>query len=269
MDRLLLVPSLAIYAALSFAHLLPGVGGAWPERVARPATVIAVVLHAIAFLVGVSAGSVSPGLPEALSATALGAIVGWLLADQGRLGALGMFLSPLAAVLLGTSLVVPHRGGVAALAAAPKEVWLPLHLGLVFAGVGGFALSFGVGVAYLWVRSRLRQRKLTGMKRLPPLGLLDRIQLRATLFGFVFLTLGIAVGGAWAAATLPEPWAFDPKVVFTGVVWLWYGAALQGRLLFGLTGRWSALASIVGFAGMVFSLLVINVLFSTFHGYGS
>jgi ABC-type transport system involved in cytochrome c biogenesis permease subunit len=92
------------------------------------------------------------------------------------------------------------------------------------------------------------------------------VQFRSTLFGFVFLTLGIAVGGVWAAASLNEPWVLDPKVVFTLALWVWYGISLQARLTSGLRGRWSALFSIVGFTGMVFSMLVLNFV-SGWHGY--
>ena len=88
------------------------------------------------------------------------------------------------------------------------------------------------------------------------------------LFGFVFLTLGIGAGGAWAAASLTEPWAVDPKVLFTLLIWVWYGLALQVRLVAGRRGRWTALFSIVGFAGLLFSLIGVNFLVSGFHAYG-
>ena len=45
------------------------------------------------------------------------------------------------------------------------------------------------------------------------------------------------------------------------------GAALQVRLVAGGRGRWTALFSIVGFAGLLFSLLGVNFLYSGFHGY--
>jgi ABC-type transport system involved in cytochrome c biogenesis permease subunit len=183
-----------------------------------------------------------------------------------RTRALGLLLAPLSTVLLGTAMFVPHRT-VIALAETGASAWLPIHLGLIFAGLGGFSLSFAVGVIYLFVRSRLKTKKLLGLGRFPSLEVLDRIQFRAMLFGFVFLTLGIAAGGAWAAASLTEPWTLDPKVLFTLVIWLWYGVALQVRLVAGWRGRWSALFSIVGFSGLVFSLIGFNFIVEGWHGY--
>jgi ABC-type transport system involved in cytochrome c biogenesis permease subunit len=178
-----------------------------------------------------------------------------------------MLLAPLALVTLGTAMVVPHRS-VIALEETGVSPWLPVHLGLMFAGLGGFALSFAVGIAYLLVRWRLKHRRFDSLGRLPPLELLDRVQFRSTLFGFVFLTLGIGAGGAWAAMSLGEPWLVDPKVLFTLVIWLWYGIALQVRIVAGMRGRWSALFSIVGFGGMIFSMVALNWFVSGWHGYG-
>ena len=122
---------------------------------------------------------------------------------------------------------------------------------------------------FLFVRSRLKGKKnLAALKRLPSLEVLDRIQFRSTLFGFAFLTLGIAAGGAWAAASLTEPFFFDPKVLLTLVIWAWYGIALQVRLVAGWRGRWSALFSIVGFSGLIFSMLVLNFVVQGWHAYG-
>lgn len=266
MERVPYVLPLVLYGILAFAHLLPGVWFAVEQR-ARAIGVVAVALHALALGVSIAFGDEPPGFPEALSAASLGIMVAFVAIGAGKLRALGLLLVPLALVTLGTSLVVPHRQ-VAALDETGPSPWLPVHLGLMFSGLAGFALSFAVGVVYLLVRWRLKHRQFQSLGKLPPLEVLDRVQFRATLFGFVFLTLGIGAGGLWAAASLDEPWLLDPKVLFTLVIWAWYGIALQVRLVAGMRGRWSALFSIVGFAGMVFSMVALNFLVSGWHGYG-
>jgi ABC-type transport system involved in cytochrome c biogenesis permease subunit len=265
MDRLPLILPLAAYSALAFVHLLPGVAPAVEKR-ARGLAIIGVVAHVIALALAIATGTHRTGFPEALSAASLGLMAAYVVVADGRLRALGMVLAPLALVLAATSLVVPHAD-VAALDEVGPSPWLPVHIGLMFAGMAGFGLSFAVGCAYLFVRWRLKTRKLEALGRLPPLELLDRLQFRSTLFGFVFLTLGIGAGGLWAATRLGEPWVFDPKVVFTLVIWGWYALVLQARLLGGMRGRWSALFAIVGFCGMIFSMLALNFLISGWHGY--
>ncbi|MFT4627471.1 MAG: ABC-type transport system involved in cytochrome c biogenesis permease subunit [Myxococcota bacterium] len=267
MERIPYIFVLACYAIATIGHLLPGVLGARVEARVRTVVAVGAVAHLLTLVGGAALSILPPGFPEALSATSLGIVLAYVWVGEGRLRAVGMLMVPLALVLLGTSQVVPHHQ-VAALADTGRSAWLPLHLGLVFAGIGGFGLSSAVGVVYLWTRRRLKAKRFDGLGRMPSLEVLDRIQFRAMLFGFTFLTLGIGAGGAWAAASLHEAWSVDPKVLFTLLIWLWYGAALQVRLVLGRRGRWTALFSIAGFGGLVFSLLGVNFLVAGWHGYG-
>ncbi|MFK7927949.1 MAG: inner membrane protein YpjD [Myxococcota bacterium] len=267
MERLPYLVPIVCYAVLALDHLIPKALGGWVRARGRWIAIIATVVHLLTLVVSSVYQGGTPGFGEALSAAALGMMVAYtMVGGSARLRALGLLLAPLSTVLLGTAMVVPHRT-VAALAQTGTSAWLPLHLGLIFAGIGGFSLSFAVGILYLVVRGRLKAKKLAGLNRLPSLEVLDRIQFRATLFGFVFLTLGIAAGGAWAAASFSESWSLDPKVLFTVLIWVWYGVALQVRLVAGWRGRWSALFSIIGFSGLVFSLIGFNFLVQGWHGY--
>ncbi|MEZ4241450.1 MAG: cytochrome c biogenesis protein CcsA [Myxococcota bacterium] len=265
MERLPYIAVIVAWGFISLGHLLPDVVGERPRAWSRAAAAAAVAVHAITLVY--AALWMPPGLSEALSATALGVGIAYVAVVRRGLRALGLLLAPLVMVLVGTSLVVPHAT-VTALAHTGVSPWLPIHLGLTFAGIAGFALSSAVGVLYLWARGRLKAKKFAGMSRLPSLEVLDRIQFRAMLFGFVFLTLGIGAGGVWAAATLTESWEIDPKVWFTVLIWAWYGGAVQMRVVAGRRGRWTAMFSIVGFFGLIFSLLGLNFLLSGWHGYG-
>lgn len=267
MERLPYIVVLVGWAFVSVGHLLPDVMGERLRAYLRPVAVASVVLHALTLAVG-AVVTQWVGFPEALSATALGVGIAYATVARKNLRALGLLLAPLAMVVLGTSLVVPHRT-VAALEETGTSAWLPVHLGLMFAGMGGFALSSVVGVVYLWARNRLKRKDFRHLQSLPSLEVLDRIQFRAMLFGFLFLTLGIGAGGIWAAASLEEPWGVDFKVWFTVFIWAWYAAALQMRLVAGRRGRWTALFSIVGFSGLLFSLVGLNFLLGGWHAYGN
>ena len=267
MERLPYILVLGAWALVTLIHLLPEVVGSRVGAHVRSLGLFAVVVHAAALVIGGLTSPYPTGFPEALSATALGMGVAYVWLAGRNLQAMGMLLAPLTVVLVGTAMVVPHRT-VVALEETGYSAWLPIHLGLIFAGLAGFAVSSAVGVMFLWVRARLKQKRIAGLARLPSLDVLDRFQFRAMLFGFVFLTLGIGAGGAWAAASLTEPWALDPKIIFTLCIWAWYGLALQMRLVAGRRGRWTALFSIVGFGGLVFSLVGLNFLLSGWHTYG-
>jgi len=260
MEHWAYIPALAIYGALSFFTLLPGVFKSF-SKYALPLVLAAVASHSIAIGLHLWRHTFSASLPDALSAASLGLMVWYASRAQARIKTV---IVPLALVLLATALVVPS-GEVAALTNMGVSPWLPLHLGLMFAGLAGCAWSFVVGIAYLLVRWHLKNRRFDALGSLPSLEILDRNQYKSTLFGFTFLTLGIGVGGLWAATTLAEPWFLDAKVVFTLLVWAWYGITLVARHN-GVTGRWGAAFSIIGFSGMIFSILFVNLLVSGWHG---
>ncbi len=267
MDRVAALVVLAGYALSAVALLVPG---RFPTVASKGRVWVgsAAAVHLVWLLGSLVDRRHPAGLGDALSATGFAVAVAYAWVGRSRLDALGMFLVPVAAVLVATSFFVPAQS-IPAIAETGFSVWLPIHLSLVFAGLGGFALSSVVGSVYLWSRQRLKQKRFAGMGRLPSLELLDRVQFRAMLFGFTALTLGIAAGGAWAIVALDhDVWAGDPKVWFTVCVWGWYAAALQLRLVLGRRGRWTAWFSILGFGGMVFSLLGLNFLVGGFHAYG-
>ena len=268
MIRLLYIPVLALYGWLTMVHLLPAWVGERAVARARTVAAFAAVLHFSALIWLVFEGGATPGIQEGLSAISLGVVVAYAWVGIGRVRALGMLVMPFALVLLGTALVVPSHS-IRALEDTGYSPWLPVHLALVFSGIGGFGLSSIVGVVYLWARDRLKKKRFDGLQRLPSLEVLDRIQFRAMLFGFIFLTLGIGAGGAWAAASLHHAWTVDAKVWTVVLIWFWYGLALQVRLVGGRRGRWTALFSIVGFGGLLFSLVGVNYLVSGWHGYAS
>lgn len=267
MERLPYILVIAAWAYVTVGHLLPEVLGPRLSERTRAVASFAAVVHVLALVIGALTSPYPVGLPEAISSMSLGLGVAYVWLARRQLRAVGMLLAPLSLVLLGTALVVPHRS-VAALEETGYSAWLPIHLGLIFSGLAGFAVSSVVGMMFLYVRRNLKEKRFSAISRLPSLEVLDRFQFRAMLFGFVFLTLGIGAGGAWAAASLADPWAFDPKIGFTLLIWAWYGAALQVRLVSGRRGRWTALFSIVGFAGLVFSMVGLNFLLSGWHSYG-
>lgn len=268
MQHLLYIVVLLVYAVVTVVHLLPSfLPQGLAERV-RVLAVVGILLHLVALAGDALLSQWSIGLPEALSSVSLGVMISYAAVATGRQRALGILLAPLGLVALGTGLVVPHQQVTALQTEAAVNPWLPVHLMLLFTGVGGFALSGTVGALYLYVHKALKAKRFDVVSRLPSLDSLDRIQFRAMLFGFCALSLGIGAGGMLAVASFQESWVMDPKVLYTVFVWFVYGAALQSRVVWGRRGRFTAWFSISGFALMVFSLVGLNFfLSSSWHAY--
>jgi ABC-type transport system involved in cytochrome c biogenesis permease subunit len=258
---------LVLYAVSAVLHLRSGLREEASPREARLAALTGVFVHATALVYEAVFTSHMPGFSESLSAVGLGVMVAYAWVDRRRIQSLGMYLAPVGAVMVLASALAPSPK-VTALAELGASWWLPVHLGLVFAGIAGFCLELVVGLAQLVVRRRLKRKQLGGLARFPSLETLDRIQVRSLLFGLGCLALGIAAGGVWASSQLGGAWLSDPKVLFTCVIWLWYAASLAVRLFVGWHGRWSMILSLMGFLGLVFSVIGLDFVTGGFHAYG-
>lgn len=258
---------LCLYVASAWLHLRAGYRDQPAPRASRVTALAGLVLHGAALGYEAVFTSVVPGFAESLSAVGFGVMAAYAWVDRRRVHSLGMYLAPVGSVMVAASMLAPSPK-VTALAELGASWWLPVHLGLVFAAIAAFCLEFVVGLAQLVVRRRLKRKQLGGLSRFPSLETLDRIQLRSLLFGLGCLALGILAGGMWAASTLREAWWFDPKVLFTAMIWVWYAGSLGVRLTAGWHGRWSMVLSLLGFLGLIFSVFGFDFVTAGFHAYG-
>jgi len=180
----------------------------------------------------------------------------------------GPFLLPLIAVL--------QVAGVAQWGAAHESLGLHhlpgslvgWHVGVMLLGYGFLAASFVSAGLYLLQERNLRVKRWGPIYyRLPSLESLDLWGGRFVYVGFLLLTIGMAVGIAFAQGLWQQPWRWDPKVVFTVLIWLVYAGYLLMRNLRGWGGRWAAWWSVIGMAGLLINYLVVNAL-SYMHRYG-
>ncbi|MFH1138053.1 MAG: c-type cytochrome biogenesis protein CcsB [Pseudomonadota bacterium] len=151
-----------------------------------------------------------------------------------------------------------------------KSAWLTLHLGAVFIGYAFFGLAGLIGLMYLAQEAQIKRRK-TGkiFKRLPSLNLLDNLNYYCLTLGFPLITLGIFTGAFLSRIAFGTYWRWDPKEVWTMVVWLVYAVLLHQRLTVGWRGRRAAVMAIVGFAVICFTFLGVSVLFPSYHSFES
>lgn len=195
------------------------------------------------------------------------ATLGWLGAGAAvvmglkreKTRVVGAFLAPLALGLaLGGMLVGQNPA-----AFLPEELasaWLPFHTVSNYASLTLFALAFGCGVVYLIQHARLKNKRLPvaasdqGL-RLPSLEVLDRLNRRSFTLGLAFLTIGILTGTLWAIHGAAEGVNLRPKAVVTVGLWLLYALAWQARSLLGWGGRKAAWIAIVGFIGVIVSVV--------------
>ncbi|MFT4978425.1 MAG: ABC-type uncharacterized transport system permease subunit [Myxococcota bacterium] len=260
MIRLLLVFALLFYvargAASWSAHL--------KERLQAPWVLWAGIgAHSLGLIGELVLDGTRSTLHLALAGLALSLMLGnAYLQRKPRMDALEGVLLPLSALLLGLSLIAPGQAS-----GAPLTWWLPVHIGFTVLGFGGLALTFSLSVLYLWVRRRLKAKKLVGIGRLPSLRALDDLNQQCMILGFVSLTAGMASGALWTVlgdAVLSD--GMDVTVYATVALWLWYAVGLHFRLIAGYRGQIAAWFGVVGFGGVSLIMVSATLLFNSFHG---
>lgn len=184
---------------------------------------------------------------------------------QFKLKILGVYVAPLATLVMGVSARLP---------VSPEKVqdtfksfWLIFHVVVIFMGEAAFALACGVGILYLFQESAIKTKKRGFFyKRLPSLDFLDSVGYTCIVTGFTLLTVGLIGGFVYAKAIWGHFWSWDPKEVWSGVTWLFYAALLHERLTVGWRGRKSAIMSIIGFGVILFTFLGVNFFLKGHHG---
>lgn len=143
------------------------------------------------------------------------------------------------------------------------------HAVLALVGYAAFAVAASYAFLFLRLYRELKAGKFTVFfGKLPPLEVLERMMSGALVVGFVALTGAVIAGVVWAREVLPPgEWLGDVKILATLVTWALYAGALLLRRLRRWQGREMAIASLAGFATVLFSLFAVNLWFSDFHSF--
>jgi HemX protein len=145
-----------------------------------------------------------------------------------------------------------------------------LHVTTSVFGYAALMLAAIYGGLYLLLFRAIRRNQFGAIfEHIPSLQRLERYGLRATAFGFIFLTLSIALGAILYTRIPPEvtitQFLVDPKVLTTVLVWLVFGTTLLVRRVMHVEGRRLVLFWMSGFALTLLSMTIINWVGTAFH----
>jgi len=189
---------------------------------------------------------------------------------------IGTFVTPL---LAGLQLLV--AGGDAPTTASAAVLgegrFLAFHVGALLSAYASFALACVIGLTYVLLFRELKTRTPgVFFSRLPPLQVLDRMNLRAVTVGWLLLTVGLIAGAFWlvdARATMPHDprvaamTPLDPKILLAVSCWLLYSGQIAARRWGGLSARRTAWLSALGFALVLLNFLPVAYFFSRSHNF--
>lgn len=127
-----------------------------------------------------------------------------------------------------------------------RDSWLLLHVVMVLIGYVGLLMTALAALFYLIQERQLKSKRPSlFFERLPPLAILDNLISTSMSFGFVFITLGVIAGSAWAFIESGTRWIADPKVGISLVTWLFCLIMVFLRVTAGWRGRKAALLALV------------------------
>jgi len=265
-----------LYAAAAAAYIAHF---ARPEpRTGRAATaLLGAALVAHTFLIGMQ--TMQAGFAPLVGTTAAISAFVWLfglsylyieLTTDER--AMGTFVTVLLAALAILPALNPSSEPRPALLRSPL---FTVHVLSMLFAYASFALAFVLGITYVLLFKEIKAKHLGFFyARLPSLQILDVMNARAIVVGWLFLTVGLIVGGVWATqlggSTDPRAQAMhvaDPKILFALLSWGTYTFALFARRTIGWSGRRAAWLSAIAFVIVLLNLLPVGYFLTRSHNF--
>ena len=146
--------------------------------------------------------------------------------------------------------------------------WLMIHVSVIVASYGPFAIGFILGLVALLLmiltNKTNKERMLINIKELTIINEL------ALTVGLVMLTIGNFLGGMWANESWGRYWGWDPKETWALISIMIYAFVIHMRLVPGLRGRWLYnLMSVLAFGSILMTYFGVNFYLSGLHAYAS
>ena len=186
---------------------------------------------------------------------------------------MGMFVAILMVVLFLIPALDPQVSPRPAVLRSPLFTF---HVMSMLFAYASFALAFVLGVTYVLLFKEIKAKHLGFFyTRLPSLQVLDSMNQRAIVVGWIFLTIGLIVGAIWTAQVRgsyadPRVQAMslqDPKIVAAIVCWMVYSFEAFAARRLGWGGRRTAYLSALGFAIVMLNFVPISYFLTNSHNF--
>jgi len=190
---------------------------------------------------------------------------------------LGIFILP---IIVALQLLPAMRGAVV----EPRSPVLehPLfwtHVAAMLGAYASFALAAVIGVTYVLQFKEIKAKHLDFFfTRLPSLQVLDVMNSRTVVIGWLLMTIGLIAGALWVSQALaiapsdPRVQAMslsDPKISVALMTWAVYTFQLVARRAIGWRGRRAAYVSAIGFAIILLNFVLISYFLTDSHNFGA
>ena len=150
-----------------------------------------------------------------------------------------------------------------------KSYWLIIHVAIITASYGFFALSLIIAIIVLlfYIIAGKQIFELHEKVTIKELTIVSEMSLSIGLFALV---VGNFLGGIWANESWGRYWSWDPKETWAFISIMIYVLVIHLRLVPGLRGRWMFhVATMFAFASIVMTYFGVNYYLSGLHSYAA
>jgi cytochrome c-type biogenesis protein CcsB len=179
---------------------------------------------------------------------------------------LGLFVVTPVLLVLGVALVSWYTEA-AELMPSLQSYWLVIHVTVAVLASAVFFIGAMTGILYLWQDSVERSGATSVLNRFPPARTLERLTYGLHVVAFPLWTFTLIAGAIWARQAWASYWNWDPKEVWTFIIWVVYAAYLHARVTSGWSKQRATWIALAGFACIIINYTVVNLFFVGQHSY--
>ena len=179
---------------------------------------------------------------------------------------LGLFVVTPVLLVLGIALVLWYTEA-AELMPALQSYWLVIHVAVAVIATAIFFLGAATAMLYLGQDRAESTGAVSFFNRLPNSRSLERLTYGLHVIAFPLWTFTLIAGAIWAEKAWGSYWNWDPKEVWTFVIWVVYAAYLHARVTSGWSKQKATYIALAGFICVLINYGVVNLFFVSQHSY--
>jgi cytochrome c-type biogenesis protein CcsB len=149
-----------------------------------------------------------------------------------------------------------------------NSYWLMIHVAVIVASYGPFALGMILGLVSLVLILFTNEKNKAKMElNIQELTYINELALTV---GLIMLTIGNFLGGQWANESWGRYWGWDPKETWALISIFVYAFVIHARFVPALRGKWIFnVLSMLAFISILFTYYGVNFHLVGLHSYAS
>lgn len=136
--------------------------------------------------------------------------------------------------------------------------WFETHVTASFAAYALFTLAFAGAVLYL-----IHPEREGGGESKK----FQEIAGKSILWGFFFFSASMFSGAVWAYLAWGTYWMWEPKIIWSFIVWFYYAGAMHAYYVKEWRGKGLSVATVAGFFVVLFTYIGVSMLMKSSHSF--